>query len=46
MEEYPVDTMVYFMCNYGYVTSGAHSTVCQTSGTWDQEIPICIQGND
>ena len=37
--------MAYFMCNYGYATSGAHSTVCQTSGTWDQETPICIQGN-
>ena len=44
--EYPVDTMVHFMCNYGYATSGAHSTVCQTSGTWDQETPICIKGND
>ena len=43
--EYPVDTMAYFMCNYGYATSGAHSTVCQTSGTWDEETPICIHGN-
>ena len=44
--EYAVDTMVYFTCNYGFENSGTSSAVCQTTGTWDQETPTCIQGTE
>ena len=43
--EYPVDTLASFMCNRGYDLSESGSSICQTSGDWD-ETPTCNQGNE
>ena len=38
---YPVNTRASFTCNFGYTLSGLSSSICQPSGNWDQETPIC-----
>ena len=42
---YPVDTVASFICNNGYNISGSPSSICQSSGNWNQQTPICNQGN-
>ena len=42
---YPVDTLPSFTCNHGYNISGFNSSICQTSGNWNQQTPRCSQGN-
>ena len=44
-EGYTVDTVAYFSCAYGFVLSGSSSTICQTSGNWNPEPPMCFQSN-
>ena len=39
--EYHVDTVATFTCNYGYSLSGSESSRCTTSGNWINEIPTC-----
>ena len=43
---YPVDTVAYLSCNYGYSRSGSSSRTCQTSGTWNLDTPTCNQSNE
>ena len=40
----PVDSVASFECDYGYKLHGSSSTTCQTSGTWSEQTPKCIQG--
>ena len=42
--KYPVDTMATFSCDEGFSLSGSSSSICQDSGNWSQETPIC--GNE
>ena len=39
--EYHVDTVATFTCNYGYSLSGSESSRCATSGNWNKETPKC-----
>ena len=42
---YIVNTMVSFMCDYGFHLVASNSSICQTSRTWNPQPPTCIQGN-
>ena len=42
--EHQTGTVVFFTCNEGYMRTGSLFSTCQDSGTWDQEIPSCIEG--
>ena len=42
---YPVYTVVYFTCNYGYRRDGPQSRTCQNSGNWNMQSPTCTQSN-
>ena len=44
--EYPVDTMASFSCSSGFSLSGSESTVCQMSGHWGQQSPMCNEGKE
>ena len=39
--EYPVDTLASFTCNHGYTISGSSLSICQPSGNWNHQPPIC-----
>ena len=39
--EYYVDTVANFTCNYGYSLSGSESSRCVTSGNWNNKTPTC-----
>ena len=41
---YLVDTTAYFECYLGYFLNGYDSIICQSSGNWSQQIPICNLG--
>ena len=43
--QHPLDSVASFECNYGYNITGPNSSTCETSGTWSQQSPMCIQGN-
>ena len=47
VEFYYVDTMASFSCNPGFSLSRSNSSIYQDSGgaTWNQQTPICIQGD-
>ena len=36
--------MAFFSCINGYFLTGSGSSICQESGTWDQQFPTC--GNE
>ena len=39
---YPVDTQVYYLCDYGYSHSGDLRSICLTSGKWAKgKTPKC-----
>ena len=42
---YPVNTVVSFSCDTGYYQEGASSAICQNSGNWSQQAPMCL-GNE
>ena len=42
---YPLNTQASFKCNSGYKLEGSSSSTCQDQGSWNNEIPTCIQGN-
>ena len=42
---YPVGTHADFLCHYGYNRNGTYSRVCQISGNWNLESPVCDPGN-
>ena len=44
--DYHVDTVATFTCNYGYTLSGSESSTCLTSGAWSQKTPNCTQSNE
>ena len=48
LPRYTPYTVVSVKCDYGYAKyspPGSYEyTLCQTSGTWDQENPTCVQG--
>ena len=48
LDFYYVDTMASFACNFGYSLSGSDSSICQDSegGTWNEQTPSCIQGDE
>ena len=41
---YPVATMATLTCNHGYALAGSASSLCQTSGEWEQPEPNCNLG--
>ena len=43
---YPVDTVIYWTCNYGYSLSGLNATFCETSGQWHLPTPTCNKSNE
>ena len=49
-QDSPPYTTVSVICDYGYAKHslpGSYEyTLCQTSGTWDQETPTCVQDNE
>ena len=34
-----------FICDNGYLLQGERNAICQSSGSWNQEIPICFGNN-
>ena len=43
---YPVATMATLTCDRGYALAGSASSICQTSGEWEQPVPNCNLGNE
>ena len=39
---YEVNTLAYFNCHQGYYREGSGSAICQSSGNWSEETPICV----
>ena len=42
--QYPVDSVASFTCDYGYRLLGSDSTTCHSSGTWSEPTPTCTLG--
>ena len=42
--EYPTGTFAVFRCNAEYMRSGRLVSICQDSGSWNPEIPTCVEG--
>ena len=45
VSRYPVNTEVSFSCDPYYYIEGSSSAICQKSGNWSQQAPICL-GNE
>ena len=37
-------TVVEVTCNEGYLLEGERELVCQSSGSWSNSVPFCVQG--
>ena len=43
---YSVGTMASFLCDEFYPREGSSSVICQSSGNWGQQTPICNRSNE
>ena len=43
---YPVNTLATFDCHIGYYREGSRSAICQTSGYWSPQAPICTAASN
>ena len=41
---YPVNTTASFACDYEYALSGPESSICEASGTWNEQDQKCKKG--
>ena len=41
----PLDTVATMWCNYAFYRSGPSTSICQTSGKWNQQPPTCHHCN-
>ena len=39
---YVFESLVMFSCDTGFLLEGDHSLVCQSDGTWNGSIPMCV----
>ena len=43
---YPVNTLASFSCDKDFRREGSSSAICQSSGNWSEQTPICTGSND
>ena len=43
---YRVNTLASFSCDEYYHREGSSSAICQSSGNWSEETPICAASNE
>ncbi|GFU82890.1 CUB and sushi domain-containing protein 1 [Trichonephila clavipes] len=42
--EYPAGTRLHYSCEEGFAIRGESNLVCETTGFWSAEAPLCIEG--